>query len=254
MEVRLINNPEGLLRIAVEAGASAEYLVLQDGTGVSGPAGACGSSGACVPAGGQDRECLAEYEVSLQEGSSLKMVFLSLDGALLRNRIRVSLLGRHASCDLSGLCIADGTQEMDYGIVLTHHVPQCNSTQLFKNIAGGSAVTRFSGLVKVVPDAQKTEAYQANHNLLLGDRARAFTDPQLEIYADDVKCSHGATVGRLNPDELFYMRSRGIALNEAIMLQQMAFTAEVLEKISDTELRERMRILVERRLRSTAVL
>lgn len=230
MDVRFITNPEGLLRIAVEAGDSARYLVLQDGTGAS----AAG--------------CEVDYEISLAEGASLKMVFLSLDGTLLRNRLRVSLSGPGASCDLSGLSLSGSGQDIGYDIVLTHHVPQCHSTQLFKNIVGGSGVTRFFGLVKVVPDAQKTEAYQANHNLLLSEEARAFTRPQLEIYADDVKCSHGATVGRLNPDELFYMRSRGITLAEAKLLQQLAFTGEVLEKIDDALLREKMQALVGERL------
>ena len=227
--VQLVANPEGPVRIALEAGASAEYLVLQDAA---------------------DRAGEVEYDIMLGEGASLKMVFLSLDGALLRNRVRVSMQGRHASCDLSGLYLPGGTQEMGYEILLTHEVPDCHSTQLFKSIVADQAVARFFGLIKVVPDAQKTEAYQANHNLLLSETARAYTKPQLEIYADDVKCSHGATVGRLNEDELFYMRSRGISLPEARLLQQMAFTGEVLEKISSQDLREQMQARVESRLRS----
>jgi len=231
MEVQLITNPEGRLQMALEAGASAEYLVLQDGTGTSA------------------RECEVAYAISLAEGASLKMVFLSLGGTVLRNRLHVSLQGRHAACDLAGICLADGRQEMDYDVLLTHEVPQCASTQHFKNIVGGHGVTRFHGLIKVVPDAQQTEAYQANHNLLASDTAKAYTQPQLEIYADDVKCSHGATIGRLNPDELFYMRSRGIPQAEARLLQQLAFSYEVLEKISSPELREKMQALVEQRLR-----
>jgi len=230
MEPQFITNPEGLVRIAQETNASAEYLVLQDGTGASA------------------RECETEYVISLAEGASLKMVFLSLGGPLLRNKLRVSLEGRDAMCDLAGICLADDRQEMAYDILLTHQVPQCHSTQLFKNIVGGSAVTRFNGLIKVVPDAQKTEAYQANHNLLASDTAKAYTRPQLEIYADDVKCSHGATIGRLNPEELFYMRSRGIPQAEARLLQQMAFCQEVLEKISSADLREKMLAIVEEKL------
>ena len=234
MEVQLITNPEGRLQMALEAGASAEYLVLQDGTGAAA------------------RECEVAYAISLAEGASLKMVFLSLGGTVLRNRLHVSLQGRHAACDLAGICLADGRQEMDYDVLLTHEVPQCASTQLFKNIVGGHGVTRFHGLIKVVPDAQQTEAYQANHNLLASDTAKAYTQPQLEIFADDVKCSHGATIGRLNPDELFYMRSRGIPQAEARLLQQLAFSYEVLEKISSPELREKMQALVEQRLRELA--
>ena len=231
MEPLVLTNPEGPVRIAPEAGASAAYLVLQDAAA---------------------QTCESDWEIVLPEGASLRMVFLSLNGALLRNRLRVSLQGRHAACELSGLCLADGSQEMDYDILLTHEVPQCQSTQLFKNIVGGQAVTRFNGLIKVVPDAQQTEAYQANHNLLTSETAKAYTRPQLEIYADDVKCSHGATIGRLNPDELFYMRSRGIPQAEARLLQQLAFCNEVLEKIPSAGLREQMQQRVEERLRQLA--
>lgn len=229
MEQQIINNPEGRVRIALEAGAAAEYLVLQDGAGAD--------------------NCETDFELSLAEGASLKMVFLTLGGEGVRNRLQVSLQGREASCDLAGLSLADGGQEMDYDILLTHQVPQCRSNQLFKSVVGGHAVTRFHGLIKVVPDAQKTEAYQANHNLLASEAARAFTKPQLEIYADDVKCSHGATVGRLNEDELFYMRTRGIPQEEARLLQQLAFVSEVLEKISAPDLREKMAARVEERMR-----
>lgn len=229
MDPQLITNPTGRMQLALEAGASAEYVVLQDAAGHEGE---------------------AEFEISLAEGASLKMVFLSLDAAVLRNRIHVSLSGRHAECDLSGLYLPRGTQEMGFDIRMDHLVPECRSTQLFKSIVDEKAVARFFGLIKVVPDAQKTEAYQANHNLLLSEEARAYTKPQLEIYADDVKCSHGATVGRLNEDELFYMRSRGISLPEARLLQQMAFTGEVLEKISALPLREKMLEQVDNHLRS----
>jgi Fe-S cluster assembly protein SufD len=228
MAPQYITNPEGRKRIALEAEASAEYVVLQDAVA---------------------QESETAYEISLDEGASLRMVFLSLGGSLLRNRLRVTLQGCHAACDLAGICLADDRQEMDYDILLTHEVPQCRSNQLFKNIVGGQAVTRFNGLIKVVPDAQQTEAYQANHNLLASETAKAYTQPQLEIYADDVKCSHGATIGRLNPDELFYLRSRGIPQAEARLLQQMAFCNEVLEKIASSEIREKMQAMVEIRLR-----
>ena len=217
------------VKIALEEGAEAEFVVMQNEH--------------------NQAEHETAYEISLAAGASLRMVFLSLHGGVIRNRIGVSLLGRHASCDLSGLYLTDGEQEMDYDIRLTHAVPECRSNQLFKGVLDNRGVARFDGLIKVVPDAQMTEAYQANHNLLISDTARAFTRPQLEIYADDVKCSHGATIGRLDPDELFYMRTRGIPLAEARLLQQMAFAYEVLEKISSAELRERMQSLVEKRLR-----
>ena len=217
MSLQLITNPEGRLRIALEAGATAEYLVLQDAA---------------------EREAEVEYDISLAEGASLKMVFLSLDGRVLRNHLRVALEGPHADCDLSGLYLPRGDQQMSFDIRLSHDVPECYSSQLFKGILRDRAQARFDGLIYVAPDAQKTEAYQANHNLLLSTEAQATAKPQLEIYADDVKCSHGATVGRLNEEELFYMRSRGITELEAARLQQMAFVGEVLALIPDPALRD----------------
>lgn len=189
------------------------------------------------------------YNITLAGGAQLNMVFLSLHGGVVRNNVKVSLKGSHADCTLSGLYLTDGEQLMDYSVDLVHEVPQCRSSQLFKGVLDDRGVAHFNGLIKVVPDAQKTEAFQANHNLLLSDSSRAYAKPQLEIYADDVKCSHGATVGRLNEDELFYMRTRGIPAEEAKLLQQMAFAYEVLEKISSPELRERMASLTEKRLR-----
>ena len=121
--------------------------------------------------------------------------------------------------------------------------------QMFKGILDDEGVTKFYGGIVVAQDAQHTEAFQANHNLLISDTAKAYSKPQLEIYADDVKCSHGATVGRLNEDELFYMRSRGIPVEEAKLLQQKAFAFEVLQHITSEELRARMDSLVEKRLR-----
>lgn len=189
------------------------------------------------------------YDITLSAGAQLNMVFLSLHGGVVRNNVKVNLRGKHADCSLSGLYLTDGEQLMDYSVDLVHEVSECSSRQMFKGVLDDRGVAHFSGLIKVVPDAQKTEAFQANHNLLLSDDSRAYSKPQLEIYADDVKCSHGATVGRLNEDELFYMRTRGIPVQEAKLLQQMAFAYEVLEKISSPELRERMASLTEKRLR-----
>ena len=212
-DVRLDVGTPGRVSLRLGPDAAAAYLVLQDDADA--------------------RPTETDFDIRLAAGASLEMVFLSLRGDVLRNRIRVSLDGERASCSLGGLCLAGGTQQRDFDIVLTHQVPACHSTQLFKSILGGESVARFDGLIKVVPDAQKTEAYQANHNLLVSDAARAHTRPQLEIYADDVKCSHGATVGRLNEDELFYMRSRGIPEDEAKVLQMISFVAPVLAGIDD---------------------
>ena len=190
----------------------------------------------------------AEYEVTLAEGASLQMIFVALSGAQISNRLRIALQGPHAECRLGGLYLPSGDQQMSFDVRLSHDVPECYSSQLFKGILRDRAQSRFDGLIYVAPDAQKTEAYQANHNLLLSTEAHAETRPQLEIYADDVKCSHGATVGRLNEDELFYLRSRGITAEEAARLQQMAFVGEVLEMVSDPALRDSLTARVLSRL------
>ncbi len=216
-------------RIELAEGASAEFFVMQNEHNKA----------------RHDLRC----SVSLSEGASLRMVFISLHGGEINNDIMVELNGRHAECDLSGLYLADTGQKMSNSVNLKHLVPDCNSNQLFKGILNDDAVSNFYGGILVAPDAQRTEAFQANHNLLLSDLAKAHSKPQLEIYADDVKCSHGATVGRLDEDELFYMRSRGITADEARLLQQMAFAYEVLERITSDELRERVQSLVEGRLR-----
>lgn len=216
-------------RIELAEGASAEFFVMQNEHNKA----------------RHDLRC----SVSLSEGASLRMVFISLHGGEINNDITVELNGRHAECDLSGLYLADTGQKMSNSVNLKHLVPDCNSNQLFKGILNDDAVSNFYGGILVAPDAQRTEAFQANHNLLLSDLAKAHSKPQLEIYADDVKCSHGATVGRLDEDELFYMRSRGITADEARLLQQMAFAYEVLERITSDELRERVQSLVEGRLR-----
>lgn len=215
--------------ITLEEGAVVEYIVMQNEHNKA--------------------EHTVNFDIRLSEGAVLNMVFLSLHGGVIRNRVKVALEGEHAQCNLNGLYLTDSEQLMDYSVEMLHLVPSCNSSQLFKGVLDDKGKAHFDGIIKVVQDAQKTEAYQANHNLLLSDDAKAFTKPQLEIYADDVKCSHGATVGRLNEDELFYMRTRGIPAKEAKLLQQMAFTYEVLDRISNQELRERMQSLVEKRLR-----
>ncbi len=220
---------EETMDITLDAGASAEFFIMQNEHNKA--------------------EHFLKCNVEMAEGSSLRMVFISLHGGVIDNNISVNLNGRHAECDLSGLYLTDSKQLMDNSIVLKHLVPDCHSNQLFKGILDDEGVTKFYGGIVVAQDAQHTEAFQANHNLLISDSAKAFSQPQLEIYADDVKCSHGATVGRLNEDELFYMRTRGIPAEEAKLLQQMAFAYEVLQRITDDELRERMQSLVEKRLR-----
>lgn len=189
------------------------------------------------------------FNITAGAGSVLKISFLTLHGGNIDNKVRVDINGEGANVDLSGLYLVDGKQMVSNSVEMNHNVPNCISSQLYKGVLDNDAVAKFSGIIYVKQDAQKIEAYQANHNLLLSERAKIHTEPQLEIYADDVKCSHGATIGRLDENELFYLRSRGVPMKEAKILQQMAFAYSVLEKISNAELRERMENLVEKRLR-----
>jgi len=190
-----------------------------------------------------------EYDVNIAAGGKLKMIFVTLHGGVISNTVTVNLKGAHAECDLSGLYLVDGVQKVENRVFMNHLVPECTSRQLFKGILDEKSSALFDGLIRVEQGAQKTEAYQANHHLLLSNDARALSQPRLEIYADDVKCSHGATNGRLDEDQLFYLRSRGVALKEAKLLQQMAFADEVTSKISNDTLGERMAGLISQRLR-----
>lgn len=189
------------------------------------------------------------FHVELAASAVLNIHLITLHGGEISNKLEINLNGKGGECYINGLYLADGSQEVSTEVNVFHNVPQCHSSQLIKGILDGNSVTHFNGRIYVAKDAQKTEAYQANNNLLASDGAKVYTQPHLEIYADDVKCSHGATIGSLNDLELFYMRSRGIPVQEARLLQKQAFAYAVLEKISSEELRERLYSLVEKRLR-----
>jgi Fe-S cluster assembly protein SufD len=131
---------------------------------------------------------------------------------------------------------------------MRHASPHCESHQLYKGILGGRAKAVFNGRIIVDQDAQKTDANQSNRNLLLSDNAIVNSNPQLEIFADDVRCTHGSTVGQLDEEAVFYLRSRGIGCDEAIQLLTLAFAGEILDRIPVTELRERLEKVVAERL------
>lgn len=174
-------------------------------------------------------------DISIGAGESRQLVFIALpqsDGAIDCS-VSVRFTGEGGDCQMRGLYLAGGASRVNIRVNIEHGVPRCTSRQLFKGILAGQARTEFFGLIKVPERCIGTEAYQENHNLLLSDACRAQSLPQLEIYADDVKCSHGATFGRLNADELFYLRSRGIPEAEARKLQMTAFAAEVLDGLPE---------------------
>ena len=166
------------------------------------------------------------------------MTLVALPGTDLRLSMEIELAGPGASLDLAGLYLCPEAEQLDLRILVRHASGGCSSRQLFKGIVGGTARAGFDGLIHVAQDAQKTQAFQENHTLLLSDTARVESRPQLEIYADDVQCSHGATSGYLNPDELFYLRSRGIPEPEARQLQMVAFLAPVLHRLPEALIEE----------------
>ena len=179
----------------------------------------------------------------------LDIVVVVLPGISADVRIAVDIVGPHSEVNISGLYLCNADEQLSIRTDLRHRVPECISTQLFNGVAGGSSHISFFGKIVVAPDAQKTAAYQTNRNLVVSSSAHAETKPQLEIYADDVKCSHGATVGQLNEDEQFYMRSRGIPENEARILQIISFLAPVLAAIPDARERESLSAEVEAAVR-----
>lgn len=188
--------------------------------------------------------------IVLGRDEELSVLLIALPGVSADVSLKVDLNGEGARFALNGVGISTADEKIRVHVELRHNVPGCSSSQLFKNLVGGMARVDFYGRIIVAQDAQKTEAYQANHNLLLSETARVNTKPQLEIYADDVKCSHGATIGKLNEDEQFYMRSRGISLAEARSLQMISFVSPVFELVPEETERERLRNEVEAELRT----
>jgi Fe-S cluster assembly protein SufD len=163
--------------------------------------------------------------------------------ALSRTNVYTQLAGDGAETRLNGLYLVDGSQHADHQTFVEHLAPSCASRELYKGILDGNSHGVFNGKVYVDPIAQKTDGKQTNHALLLSDHARVDTKPQLEIFADDVKCTHGATVGRLDEAALFYMKSRGLGAESARALLTYAFAAEVLETIELDTLREGLEAL-----------
>lgn len=188
--------------------------------------------------------------VEVPSGEKAEMVLLVLPGVSCDVRLDIRLVGEGAEANVYGAYVCGADERVKIAVDMHHDVPHCNSRQLFKGIAGGASKVDFYGKIIVAQDAQRTEAYQENHNILLSDGAKVDTKPQLEIYADDVKCSHGATIGRLNEEEQFYMRSRGISLDDAKVLQMISFITPVLETITDTAQREEIAMQLETAIRN----
>ena len=194
-----------------------------------------------------DGQLIRNLEV--QSGQKTDMVLLVMPGVSCDVKLDVKLAGEGAEANIYGAYVCGSQERVKISVDMHHDLPHCNSRQLFKGIAGGTSRVDFYGKIIVAQDAQRTEAYQENHNILLSDSAKVDTKPQLEIYADDVKCSHGATIGRLNEEEQFYMRSRGITLEDAKVLQMISFIAPVLENIPEAD-REQLSVQFEDAIRN----
>ncbi len=187
--------------------------------------------------------------VSEQRNAVFDSNIVSLYGGFIRNNMYVALNEEGGNCSLYGMYILDKKQVVDNFSYIDHVAPHCTSNEHFKGIMDDSSLANFSGCIRVRPDAQQTEAYQANNNLLLSENARINAKPQLIIDADDVKCSHGATVGQIDEEAMFYLRSRGIGRDEARMMMMFGFAHDIIRHVKLDPLREKIDDLIDKRLR-----
>ena len=187
--------------------------------------------------------------IDQQANSRINHNVITLHNGVTRNKLDLTFSGEGAECACYGCVIADKQQHVDNNTLIVHKVPHCTSQELYKYVLDDKATGAFAGRVLVEHGAQKTTSQMTNQNLTATKEARMYTQPMLEIYADDVKCAHGSTVGQLNDAALFYMRQRGISLSEAKLLLQNAFINEVIDKMQLEPLRDRLHYLVEKRFR-----
>lgn len=191
---------------------------------------------------------LSEIRVTMQQGSRLRMCTVTLGGQHVRNNVIVRMKGEHCELEADGLYLIDREQQCDNYIFVEHAKPNCSSRELYKGIIDERARARFNGHVLVQDGAVKTEAYQTNRNILLTDKAHVDTRPFLEIYNDDVKCSHGSTIGQLDEQAKFYLQTRGISERTAITMLSYAFCDEVIRGIGIPELRDTVGDMAKKRL------
>ncbi len=192
---------------------------------------------------------LSNVYIDQQANSRVNHNVITLHNGITRNKLDLTFSGEGAECQCYGCVIADKQQHVDNNTLIVHKVPHCTSQELYKYVLDDNATGAFAGRVLVEHGAQKTTSQMTNQNLTATKEARMYTQPMLEIYADDVKCAHGSTVGQLNDAALFYMRQRGISLQEAKVLLQNAFINEVIDHMQLEPLRDRLHYLVEKRFR-----
>lgn len=192
--------------------------------------------------------CVGSVSASVEERATYRLSAVSLGGSLARTDLRVALNGEYADTTLDGLTLVGGSDQGAAHVVVEHRVPNCTSTQRFRSVLDDRSKAVFTGRIIVAEDAQKTDARQSSRSLLRSPDAVAHNNPQLEIYADDVRCTHGSTVGQLDEEALFYLRARGIDRSTAQGLLTLAFAAEVLDGIPVETLRSRLEDLLMTRL------
>lgn len=192
---------------------------------------------------------ISTLHISQEADSQVLSNLITLANGKTHNHVEAHLNGKGAYLSLNGLGLGCQKERIENHTFIHHNVAGATSNELFKYVLDDEAEGDFYGLINVLQDAQQTKAYQTNRNLCLSDAARMFTRPQLEIYVDDVTCNHGATVGQLDENALFYMRSRGIDPQEARMLLMFAFVHDVLDNVRIEPLKDRLQLLIERRLR-----
>ena len=192
---------------------------------------------------------ISNVYIDQQRDSRVNHNVITLHNGITRNKLDLTFSGEGAECQCYGCVIADKQQHVDNNTLIIHKAPHCTSNELYKYVLDDQSTGAFAGRVLVEHGAQKTSSQMTNQNLTATKEARMYTQPMLEIYADDVKCAHGSTVGQLNDAALFYMRQRGISLDEAKLLLQNAFINEVIDKMQLEPLRDRLHYLVEKRFR-----
>jgi len=195
---------------------------------------------------------IVNKEVHQRKNSTFTSVHVDLGGAIVRNNLNIRLKGEYCESHLFGFYLGRGTQHIDIHTVIDHIVPNCNSNELFKGILDDKARGVFNGKVYVRKDAQKTNAFQENKTLILTDDASMNAKPQLEIFADDVKCSHGATVGQLDEDAVFYLRSRGIDREKANAILQYAFAIDIFNQIKIESVKNWLDAILHERLKKNS--
>jgi len=203
---------------------------------------------------GMETSRLSQLWVRQHEGSNVLIDGITLTNGYTRNDYHIDVDGEHCDTQLLGMAIASGEQHVDNHTLINHNAPRCQSNEMFKYVLNDNSVGAFAGKILVKPNCPKIDAYQGNRNIVASPTAHMYTKPQLEIYTDDVKCSHGSTIGQLDQDALFYMQTRGISLPVAQKLLMQAFMSDVIDGVRLDTLRDRLRHLVEMRLNGNAMI